>query len=267
MKKNDSKLIQEYWNNRAKGASMNGDSPQATTDDIYLRNLEATVLDNAIKSIKKNKIKVLDIGCGDGLTTCRLSQNDKIQSITGIDYSEEMIEIAIRRKAELKTSNLNFQVGNVLELVTNVEEKFDLIITNRCLINLESWEDQKKAIEQIYDILELGGSYFATENFLDGQNNMNSLRKSIGLSEIPVRWHNLFYDESQYIEYCSSLFKEIIVENFASSYYYITRGVYSKLCNVTGEIIDYNNKLHEIAIDFPSFGNFSPLKFVKHLKS
>ena len=267
MRKNQKISIRDYWNERAKGASLKGDSPQATTDDIYLRSLEAVVLDNAIKSINKNKIKVLDIGCGDGLTTCRLSQNEKIHSITGIDYSEEMIEIAIRRKAELKASHLDFQVGNALELASKDDEGYDLIITNRCLINLESWEDQKKAISKIYDSLVFGGSYFATENFIDGHNNMNELRRSLGLMEIPVRWHNLFYEDKQYFEYSSSIFNEVIVENFASSYYYITRGVYSKLCNVTGDIIDYNNNLHKIAVDFPSFGNFAPLKFVRHLKS
>ena len=263
---NSNELIKNYWNERAKIASTKQDSPQATTDDIYLRVLESNTLSAAISSIKKDDLKILDIGCGDGLTTCELLKNKKVQSVMGVDFSAEMIEIANRRKVHLQSEKILFKVGDVLKLNPDSLGYFDLVITNRCLINLENWEDQKLAINNIYQLLNKGGAYFATENFINGHNNMNKLRKSIQLSEIPVRWHNYFYDESKYFEYVNSLFHEVEIDNFASSYYFITRSVYSKYAEVTGLPIDYNHKLHEIAVNFPTFGDFSPLKFIKHVK-
>jgi hypothetical protein len=37
----------------------------------------------------------------------------------------------------------------------------------------------------------------AIENFVEGQKNMNALRR-LSLPDIPVRWHNLFFRESDF---------------------------------------------------------------------
>ena len=125
---------------------------------------------------------------------------------------------------------------------------------------------QQGALKKIHSLLSNNGAYFATENFLGGQLNLNNLRGQLGLNEIPIRWHNLYYNESDYLDYANSLFKGVDIINFSSTYYYISRGVYSKYCLETGEDISYHHALHKIAVEFPTIGDFSPIKFVKHFR-
>ena len=64
--------IKEYWEQRAK---ENADSPQATTDDVYLRKLEISTLVDTIKNLSlPENSSVLDVGCGDGYTTFHVAK-------------------------------------------------------------------------------------------------------------------------------------------------------------------------------------------------
>ncbi len=258
--------IKNYWNERADKAFAQDLNPQATTDDVYLRNLEISTLKKAILELQGKQLQVLDVGCGDGFTTIEISSLPNVAHVVGVDYSESMIKSAMKRKISGDLSNIDFLQGDVNEIDLLFSKKFDIIISNRCLINLTSWEMQQGALKKIHSLLSNNGAYFATENFLGGQLNLNNLRGQLGLNEIPIRWHNLYYNESDYLDYANSLFKGVDIINFSSTYYYISRGVYSKYCLETGEDISYHHALHKIAVEFPTIGDFSPIKFVKHFR-
>jgi ubiquinone/menaquinone biosynthesis C-methylase UbiE len=131
--------IQHYWEERAK-ENYNGIT--ATTDDIHLRDLEVYTLIDTIRQIKsKNTIKILDIGCGDGHSTLEIAAQFPDCYFTGIDFSETMVKIAknnLESKNELK-NRVDFFVGDVTEINGSIDDKkYDVIISDRCLINLES---------------------------------------------------------------------------------------------------------------------------------
>ena len=86
-------------------------------------------------------------------------------------------------------------------------EKFEVFLTSRSLINLMYSEEQYGAITQIAEHLKPGGYYFGIENFMQGQRNFNQLRIAMGLPEIPVRWHNHFFEEQEYIERTAAHFE------------------------------------------------------------
>jgi ubiquinone/menaquinone biosynthesis C-methylase UbiE len=255
--------IRQYWNSRSKEA---GGDPSATTNDIYLRKLESlTVTNELLKIIGEQDAKILDVGCGDGQTTLALAARFPRATFRGIDFSSEMIASA---QNTLQTKNISarveFFVDDARELGSLARDmKFDIILTNRCLINITDREEQWVALDQIAKHLTPGGWYLGTENFLTGQSNLNAVRKSVELPEIPIRWHNLYFQESEFVEYARQHFRSVELVNFSSAYYFITRCVYSALCMHEGVSPNYKHHIHEVAVKIPAFGDFSPIKLIR----
>lgn len=255
--------IKEYWEQRAK---ENADSPQATTDDVYLRKLEISTLVDTIRELPLTEnSSVLDVGCGDGYTTLHVAQELGNLFFLGVDYSENMIRSARQRlaaEAGLR-ERVSFKVGDA----TNLEEscghdKFEIVTTDRCLINLPSLDAQQQAIAQIAERTKPGGYYIAIENFTEGQNSMNVMRRAVGLPDIPVRWHNLFFNEADFVAAAEPFFTEINFKDFSSSYYFATRVIYSAMCQMRGEQPDYQHEIHQLAVKLPWNGQFSPIRMV-----
>ena len=48
-----------------------------------------------------------------------------------------------------------------------IEGEFDVVVTQRVLINLSSWEDQKRALLNVHRVLNPGGRYIMIENTND----------------------------------------------------------------------------------------------------
>jgi hypothetical protein len=83
----------------------------------------------------------------------------------------------------------------------------------------------------------------------------------MGLPEIPVRWHNLFFNEDEFRSRVAGWFSEILFEDFSSAYYYATRVIYSAMCKARNEEPDYRHDIHKLAVDLPPLGkNFSPIR-------
>lgn len=255
--------IKKYWNERA---SLNVANPKATTNDYWLRVIEIREIKRALFEIqkKKNIKNVLDIGCGDGFGTINIFQAFSKLKFLGGDYSEEMIKNAeiLLEKSKIKSKNISFQLLDVLNL-SSLTEKFDVVISDRCIINLPNLILQKRAIKEIHQSLKKGGYYIMVENFIDGHNNMNKLRKRLGLKEIPIRWHNNFLNEKLLNDFVDHYFKIINKKNISSIYYLITRIIYSKICQIENREPDYDNPIYKIAVDLDEIGgNYGPVKLI-----
>lgn len=253
--------IKEYWEERAK---QNATTPEATTNDLYLRELEISTLVKTLGGLGlATGGTVLDVGCGDGYTTVAVAEALTELRFTGIDYSENMIAIGRQRiseKPQLK-DRVTFGVGDATNLSPACGDlTYDAVTSDRCLINLESKEHQGRAIAQVARHTKPGGYYIAIENFSEGQNEMNRLRASVGLPEIPIRWHNLFFDEAEFTRVAESYFEAIEFKDFSSSYYFATRVIYSAMCQMRGETPDYRHEIHQLAVNLPWFGQFSPIR-------
>jgi ubiquinone/menaquinone biosynthesis C-methylase UbiE len=254
--------IKAYWDQRAFNAA---ESPKATTDDIYLRELEIKTFTQAIRGLDlADGSVVVDIGCGDGFTTCHIAAQFPQLKFIGVDYSQAMITTARMRLSnipKLADQYLEFRVGDATSIETLfASNSVDVVLTDRCLINLASPLAQYDAIRQIYKILRAKGYYLGIENFTSGQEELNKARTAIGLMEIPVRWHNLFFKEDEFRDTLQSLYSDINIINFSSAYYYATRVIYSKYCQMLDIEPDYCHELHQLAVNLPIMGMFSPIK-------
>ena len=91
---------------------------------------------------------ILDLGCGDGITTHKLAQLVPDGHVVGIDSSHGMIESA----KKLEKGNLLFCVLNINDI--DYTSKFDLIISNATL----HWvKDHRKLLSNCHHALKTDG--------------------------------------------------------------------------------------------------------------
>lgn len=259
--------IRAYW--EARGATAAG-APQATTDDIWLRELEVRTLHRELRDILAGGGIVADLGCGDGRTVLRLASEHTSATFIGVDYSAPMIEIArslLAAAPEEVQARVRFDAGDITRIGDVLTLPVDVAMTDRCLINLASEQAQLDALARIAACLRPGGRYIAIENFVDGHEAMNGARALVGLDPIPVRWHNRFLDEGTFLTEARRHFATVEVDDFSSSYYLVTRVAYSAMCKATGTAPDYQHELHRIAVDMPPCGRFSPIRLARMVRS
>ena len=248
--------IKEYWNKRA---AENRSSPHATTDDFYMREIEANAIIRTLNRFSSIE-KIGDIGCGDGLCTIKASLKYTDKLFCGFDYSDKMIENAEENKQQLQCKNVSFSVHDITE--KKLDQKFDMIFTTRCLININSTELQLASIKNIYESLTPNGIYLMIENFVDGQNHFNELRKQFQLPEIHIREHNLFFEHHSLINNIKGMFSLLEIENISSLYYIVSRIIYSKICQNNTQTPNYYDIHHELGSKLPFLGNFGPIKML-----
>lgn len=109
-------------------------------------------------------MKVLDLGSGGG-TDCFIAAKKVGESghVTGLDMTQEMIDIANSSKEEAGVDNVDFVKGFLEELPFE-DGSFDYILSN-CVINLCT--DKTKVLEEAYRVLKSGGKMVATDMVID----------------------------------------------------------------------------------------------------
>ena len=243
----------EYWDTRAIK-----DPSQSGSLDFNLKELEINLLKSKIKKYSK----VIEFGCGNGDTAYELSSCHSCDVLSN-DFSEEMVNAAKNRhKSNNSNGKLKFSVKNVLdknynELINN----FDFAFTQRCLINLQSEEEQFKAFSNILSTLKLNGYYLMIESSNDSLKRLNEIRNLLDLEEIKPPWHNLFFSESVVSSWANKLDCQLIeIDNFSSCYYYMSRVVYARLAKDNNEELRYDSPINILSKKLPNFGDYGPTK-------
>jgi ubiquinone/menaquinone biosynthesis C-methylase UbiE len=236
--------VRAYWNSRA------GLGKWAGTQDIIAKQLEI----EAIAEHVKNGMRVLELGCGNGVTAIELARRFDI-SLVGIDFAEEMVAAARQlATGQLVRGSLNFELRSLEEL-SGFSQPFDLIYTERVLINLPDWPAQSKAIASIGALLVPDGMYVMCENSQDGLDGINLLRKRIGLPKIVPPWHNHYFRD---VELEQASFPGLILERinyYSSTYYFLSRVVNAVLAAKEGREPEYEAPVNQLALKLPSIGN------------
>ena len=238
---------QSIFDNWQNVAANYGEQEDATIRDLLLRDLNTK---QVCKFIDKDN-DIIDIGCGNGFATAIYS--DSAKSAIGVDYIPQFIEKA--NKVHCK-KNLRFRVGDILDLSNIIQKygKFDVVIAERTLINLVSWDDQKKAIKQLDSILKQNGLLILTEVTIQGHESMDILREKHGLPILEKHWNNLYIDEKAMMDYlmqsnyghdtCYSL-----IHKYTFGFYSIISKVLYP-CLVYPEESAFNSHINKIAAEF-----------------
>jgi hypothetical protein len=86
------------------------------------------------------------------------------------------------------------------------------------------------------------------------------LRLQLDLPDIPVRWHNKYFNQPVLEAFLEKYFEIETRTNIGNLYYIISRVVYAKMAQIQGQEPDYGHVLNELASKLPSLGgyNYSP---------
>ena len=135
--------ILKFWNKQAKRY----DQAEKQFSTVY-----SNIIAKTSKYLGLND-NVLDYGCATGSKTIKLAE--KVSQIHGLDISTEMINEALKKKNELKISNVSFSQGTIFD--SNLEENsFDAIIAYGIIHLLK---DNLKVIQRIKELLKQGGLF------------------------------------------------------------------------------------------------------------
>lgn len=200
MENDSAASIKAFWETRAEDQAS--DEELVTHRDRNQRLLENELI---LQDLPKGK-RVLDIGCGNGYSTGIFAERSAF--VLGIDYSEAMIKRASNKFAGVP--NVGFQVQDALALDLPAAE-FDVAISQRCLINLVSWEAQQQALANIARVLKPGGLFFFQEGTQQGRATLNRVRESFGLSIMPPVDFNLDFDEGKLWPFLNQFYSVIKV--------------------------------------------------------
>ena len=257
--------IQTHWTD---WASRYGTDVRATTRCRSAKRVEIEALRRRVASLlgDAHDARLLEVGCGNGVNCIALAQGFPGARIDGIDFVPEMVEAARAGSREAGLADrLRFVVGDVtrLDAVQGIETRYDIVFTDRCLINLETAEAQGEAIATLAARLAAGGHLLMIENCLDTFGAQNAARIALGLEpRTPAAFNRFFTDAEMYAHVEAAGLALVEVEDFASLHDLL---LYVLLPAANGGAIEYDHPIVSAAAELvtvprdgprPDFGAF-----------
>lgn len=226
--------VREHWEN---WAGTYKTDLRATTKGQSIKRLEIAALHRAMKKAHLRTAEVLEVGCGNGYNLIKLAELIPSYNFTGIDYISDMI---VSAKLLPAPANVKFEVGDIRNLD---EKKYDIIFTDRCLINLDNETEQELSFIKLSERLNPGGSLIILENFRDSHKRLNEARRFLGLPERKVAEFNLFLDDI-WLDYAKDKMELVYEQDFGGLHDLM---LYVLLPNELG-VIDYDNPIMDSVV-------------------
>jgi len=207
----DRRKIHEYWEEPTTVSLL----------DKNLRKLETDFVLSQLSSIDE----MADFGCGDGESTVQYAA--RVRNCLALEHSNYLRAKAKERFAAAGLTNVTLVDGDVLDL-SAYSGKFNVVVTQRVVINFMTWDEQKRVLDNIWQTLRPGGRYVMIENTFEGFENLNSVRRAVGLPNIPLHdWHNYFLHYDRLMEYF--LGKFVVEKTHTFDLYYLLTRVFTNM--------------------------------------
>lgn len=203
-----------------------GTDIRATTKCLSIKRLEVDAFSRQLTSrVLAPDPVVLEIGCGNGFNGFSLAEAFPGLRYVGVDFSPSMVEQAAKimdrqsQAREFPVQRLAFGVLDARNLSApfQIDDKsvhrvgelvrpllpvrgFDVVLTNRMLINLVSAEEQLAVMRRIAGVLAPGGLFLMLENEREAHSRLNQIRQSLGLPNREAASYNVFIDSGGVVE-------------------------------------------------------------------
>jgi SAM-dependent methyltransferase len=105
------------------------------------------------------------------------------------------------------------------------DSDYDIVVSQRFLINLLESRLQQEVLLDLMNLLRPGGRLIMLEGSQQGVNSLNELRSSLGLEPIPVKWHNLFFDDDALVNFMEQRGYRLLEQDGLGTYFMLTRGI------------------------------------------
>jgi tRNA (cmo5U34)-methyltransferase len=118
----------------------------------------------------KDRLRIVDLGCGTGNLSKKLILTYPNARIICIDMADNMLKMA---KTKLKNnSNVTFLLSDILDFA--YKGKYDVVVASMVLHHIES-KDKPRFYRKIYNSLSKRGVFFCIDIFLSSNNNLQKL--------------------------------------------------------------------------------------------
>lgn len=163
-------LRMDYINEMVRDHLKLNEGVESSEDEVFIPAFSTDLLPGSIKEkileeqetrreeiLQKNKLKVLDVGCGGGILSESLARLNFVESVRGIDLSSDVLEAARLHKANdpVLIQKLSYEMMAIEDLP--ITEKYDLITVFEML---EHVQYPSKILEEVFTRLEVGGWVF-----------------------------------------------------------------------------------------------------------
>jgi len=226
----------EFWTEEAKAGRVAG------TRDTLARDLERITLGEHLT----DGMNVLDAGCGDGGTVRYLADWFKSSRFHGIDFVPELVEAARRF---IEKPRVTFAVG---DLLLPPAGPWDVVITQRAIINLPDWSAQAGAIQGLIGTVRPGGRYLMMENSADGLEHLNRIRAGVDLPPIMPPAHNRYLRSAEVTALSEFLDVPVTCVQYSNTYYFLSRVVNAALAAENGFEPHYLAPINRLALMLPA---------------
>ncbi len=102
---------------------------------------------------------------------------------------------------------------------------YDVVVSQRFLINLMDWALQQRVLRDLVARLKPGGRLMMLEGSRNGVDALNGFRALLALEALPIKWHNLFFDDDTLTSFMSSEGMTLEETTGPGSYFLLTRGI------------------------------------------
>jgi len=131
---------------------------------------------------------VLDLACGEGYNTRILAR--KGAKVTGIDFSEKLIELA-RREEKKEKLGICYHVLDATDLKEFSNNHFDLVT---CFMSLQDIENYRRAISEVARVLKNRDRFVFSiphpcfERIIEHGKRESARRRYFGAVKYPIQW-------------------------------------------------------------------------------
>ena len=262
-----SRVILDHY---GKEAREYGTDASSTMRDEVTRGSEIAAVLRTLEWLErqgKSVASILDVGCGNGYLLEVLRKARPAAKLTGLEYTPDMVALARARNVE----RCDVVQGDVRELPFEAD-RFDVVVTERCIINVMDVEHQARSLLEVGRVLRRGGHFACIEAFHDSLDDLNAARAELGLPPNEVPYHNLWFRKTWFKETIAPMFDVVDLAaegdpglpspDFLSSHYFMSRAVYPA---ITKREVLYNTHFVKFfAAQFarlPPVGSYSPIQF------
>jgi 2-polyprenyl-3-methyl-5-hydroxy-6-metoxy-1,4-benzoquinol methylase len=255
---NYEELILNHYRRIAKNCK---DGANSTMEDQVIRNAEIKFFTMELKNqFPEGNFSLLDAGCGNGYLLSILRQEFPKARLFGLEFTPELWEIAsLRKLPKVEIINHDLRKNDWFS-----KKKFDVIITERVIINILDRKDQYTAIENLAAKLKVGGLYLHSESYRAPLEELNSARRENLLEEVEESYQNLYLKDTFAMnlkQYGLEAYETVVPENYLSTHFFVSR-VFHKMVRPEGGKVKFSRfaDFFEKALP-PAVGNYSPILF------
>lgn len=131
---------------------------------------------------QKEYRRMLDLCCGTGDMAFLLAGQHPDIEVFGVDFSEQMLNMARKRQAKNKVRNVEFLLQQAEHLMFR-DEYFDCVVIS---FGLRDVGDCKEVLKEAYRVLRPGGSIYCLESSEPNHPELKKLRETYQGKVIPA---------------------------------------------------------------------------------